>query len=134
MINNANKIFGKTWETEVFNIFKDAELDIWHLGFTERADLLIVAKKDRIIECKATHEAKFDFKKNKKQHDKFIRYLKEHKEISGYYAFKFIANHKSYKFLIYALDTENLKYLSPLNKDIRQISFEEVISHIKEEL
>lgn len=129
---NKRKDFGKTWETEVFNTFLNGGLDAWHLGFTERADILVVNSKDRIFECKASHERVYDFRKNKKQHERFIEYLESHPGTSGYYAFKFTWGRKSVKFLVYALDTKYLKWIDPMEEGVRKFTFDEVISHIRD--
>lgn len=128
---NKHKIFGKRWETTVFNAFVAAGLDVWHLGFTERADMLVVSGKDRIFECKASHERVYDFRKNKKQHETFIKYLEEHPDVSGYYVFNFVLGNKSIKFCVYALDTKNLKWIDPFELNLRKFSLNEVINHIK---
>lgn len=111
-----NRQSGSAFESLLKSRLIEAGLDAWNLGYNERADILVVNGKDRIIECKTTHGETYRLSKNAKQHQRLVQYAAEHTETSVYYAVKHIIAHKSFiKF--YFLPQITGKYLNVHDKN-----------------
>ena len=120
-----NKQLGLQFEKELKSTLKDSGLTVLNLGYNELGDIVVLNGKARIIECKVSHKPRFYKSKNPKQS---LR-LKElyAKNISVYYAIKFINKHKStIKFFI-------IKDDDPVALDMNEgYSLDEFLNHVKE--
>ena len=84
---------GTGFEGKLKKALIEQGLDVFHLGQNERADLLVVGKRTRLVECKVKHVKSaldpYYFSKNAKQHQKLIELSKTNQNLSIYYAIDF---------------------------------------------
>lgn len=84
---------GIAFESELKTLLISNGLDVWSFAINERADLVLMNRKDRILELKLVHVENGDvgqyyFSKNIKQHNDLMSIQKMCPYLSIYYAVK----------------------------------------------
>lgn len=124
---------GVRFESELKRLLIMSGLDAWNLGYNERADILVVNHKDRVIECKVVHGTAYNFSRNSaKQHKRLIKYQEEHPDSSVYYAVKYVYRRSKSEIKFYALS--EIIFMPEISMDSPfGYSLNQFVSHCKEE-
>jgi len=88
----SNQKNGARFEMSLKKILNDNNLFTLNLGYNERADLVVVDGKARLIECKVSHKPTW-YRKNPSQYQKLMSFVEKGKSV--YIAIQFILNHKA---------------------------------------
>jgi len=88
----SNQKNGARFEMTLKKILNDNGLFTLNLGYNERADLVVVDGKARLIECKVSHKPIW-YRKNIKQYERLMSFVKRGKSV--YIAIQFVIGHKA---------------------------------------